>query len=54
MEIPIDGFGQTGLKALAWLPAKLSLSFGSIDRVAMIVARSVNDELNAVGMASTV
>ena len=53
-KIPIDGFGQTGLKTVPWLPAKFPLGFGSIDRVAKIVAWPIGDEFNAIGMVATI
>jgi hypothetical protein len=36
------------------LPAKLSRGFGRINRVAIVVARPVGDELDLFGMASTI
>ena len=54
IEIPINGLGQTGLKRLLWLPSKLSPGFTSIDRIAVIMARAIGDELNATAMILTI
>src|SRR4029079_3738991 len=48
-EIPLDGFTQSVLEAVARRPAKVLFDFRSVHRVTGVVARSVSHKCNQIG-----
>lgn len=43
VEVPLDGLADACLECLGWLPAKLTVDLGGIDRIAAIMTGSIGD-----------
>src|SRR5690606_24060313 len=41
VQIPLNGFLDTGFEGFLWCPAQLTLNFAGVDSIAQVMARSI-------------